>query len=75
MTQLMCKAINDKQKSVNTNFRKVCVVDRALGLQFHKGTYNHYDSNGDEDTKITLEKLHLLANYIIELAQKSKWLE
>ncbi len=27
MTQLMYKAINDKQKSFNTNFKKVCVVD------------------------------------------------
>ncbi len=75
MTQLMCKAINDKQKSFNTNFRKVCVVDRAFGLEFHKGTQNHYDSIGDKDTKMTFDKLHLLTNSLVEPAQKSKCLK
>ncbi len=51
------------------------MVDQALGLEFHKGTYNHCDSKGDEDAKMKLEKLYLLAYSLIEPIQKFEWLK
>jgi hypothetical protein len=62
----MCKARNKKRKSFDTNFGKmVCMVDPALGLKSFKEIQNHYDSRGEEDAKMTLEKVQILANFLL----------
>jgi hypothetical protein len=48
----------------------VPLVDRMLGPKFLKKIQCHYDSKGDENVEMTLEKLHLLVTSIVEPTQK-----
>ncbi len=77
----MCKSIkdgithlwekDDKIKFVDTNFGKmVCVANLALGSKFLKEIQNHFDSRVEEDAKMTLENLQLLAISLVEFTQK-----
>jgi hypothetical protein len=67
---------NDKIKFVDTNFWKtVCVANLALGSKFLKETQNHLDSRAEEDAKMTLEKLQLLAISLVECTQKAESLK
>jgi hypothetical protein len=48
MAQLMCKIINHKRKSFDTNFGKmVCMVDPAFGPEILKEILNRYDLKGE----------------------------
>jgi hypothetical protein len=51
------------------------VVDPTFGLEFLKEICNHYDLKGEEGVEMTLEKLQLLATFLVDPTQKSKWLK
>jgi hypothetical protein len=46
------------------------VANLALGSKFLKEIQNHFDSRVEEDAKMTLEKLQLLAISLVEFTQK-----
>ncbi len=53
----------------------MCVVDPTFGLEFLKEICNRYDLKGEEGVEMTLEKLQLLATFLADPTQKSKWLK
>lgn len=58
LEQLMTNVIDDKRKSYDTNFGKMePLANPTLGFKFFKEIQCHYDSKGNEEVKMTLEKL------------------
>jgi hypothetical protein len=51
------------------------VVDPTFGLEFLKQICSCYDLKGEEGVEMTLEKLQLLATFLVDPTQKSKWLK
>ncbi len=51
----------------------MCVVDPTFGLEFLKEIHICYDLKREEGVEMTLEKLQLLATFLVDPTQKSEW--